>query len=136
MSARVILPEQEFAGYIFDLDGTLVDSMPVHYRAWRWALQKHGCPHHVFQWAEFVAHGGMAAPDIVADLNATYGLEMEPEVVAEEKRERYAWLLLNEHRYSHCPNGEYCFSQQSFSHQAHRGTQLQAMASVSCCHCP
>lgn len=96
MSARVILPEQEFAGYIFDLDGTLVDSMPVHYRAWRWALQKHGCPHHVFQWAEFVAHGGMAAPDIVADLNVTYGLEMEPEVVAEEKRERYAWLLLNE----------------------------------------
>ena len=26
MSARVTLPEQEFAGYIFDLDGTLVDS--------------------------------------------------------------------------------------------------------------
>ena len=37
MSARVLLPEQEFAGYIFALDGPLVDSMPVHYRAWRWA---------------------------------------------------------------------------------------------------
>lgn len=96
MNARVTLPEKEYAGYIFDLDGTLVDSMPVHYRAWRWALHKHGAPHDVFQWEEFVAHGGMAAPDIVADLNAVYGLSMNPEVVAEEKRNRYAWLLLNE----------------------------------------
>ena len=96
MSARVTLPEKAYAGYIFDLDGTLVDSMPTHYKAWRWALKKHGAPHEVFQWEEFVAHGGMAAPDIVADLNATYGLSMEPETVAEEKRNRYAWLLLNE----------------------------------------
>lgn len=96
MSARVTLPGKKYAGYIFDLDGTLVDSMPTHYAAWRWALQKHGAPYNVFQWQEFVAHGGMAAPDIVADLNRTYGLSMEPEVVAEEKRNRYAWLLLNE----------------------------------------
>ena len=82
MSARVTLPEKAYAGYIFDLDGTLVDSMPTHYKAWRWALKKHGAPHEVFQWEEFVAHGGMAAPDIVADLNATYGLCMDPESVA------------------------------------------------------
>ena len=96
MSARVTLPEKRYAGYIFDLDGTLVDSMPVHYKAWRWALREHGAPHHVFRWEEFVAHGGMAAPDIVADLNATYGLNMEPETVADDKRNRYAWLLQNE----------------------------------------
>lgn len=96
MSARVTLPAQTYAGYIFDLDGTLVDSMPTHFRAWRWALKKHGAPHEVFMWEEFVAHGGMAAPDIVEDLNQKYGLKMEPETVAEEKRNRYAWLLLNE----------------------------------------
>lgn len=96
MSARVTLPEKRYAGYIFDLDGTLVDSMPVHYKAWRWALREHGAPQHVFRWEEFVAHGGMAAPDIVADLNATYGLNMEPETVADDKRNRYAWLLQNE----------------------------------------
>ena len=96
MSARVTLPEKRYAGYIFDLDGTLVDSMPVHYKAWRWALREHGAPQHVFRWEEFVAHGGMAAPDIVADLNATYGLDMEPEAVADDKRNRYAWLLQNE----------------------------------------
>ena len=96
MSARVTLPEKRYAGYIFDLDGTLVDSMPMHYKAWRWALREHGAPQHVFRWEEFVAHGGMAAPDIVADLNATYGLNMEPETVADDKRNRYAWLLQNE----------------------------------------
>lgn len=96
MSARVTLPEKIYAGYIFDLDGTLVDSMPVHFKAWRRALHEHGAPYHVFQWEEFVAHGGMAAPDIVADLNATYGLSMEPETVADDKRNRYAWLLQNE----------------------------------------
>lgn len=96
MSARVILPGKRYAGYIFDLDGTLVDSMPTHYAAWRWALQKHGAPEDVFRWDEFVAHGGMAAPDIVADLNNKYGLQMEPELVAEEKRNRYAWLLETE----------------------------------------
>lgn len=96
MSARVTLPEKMYAGYIFDLDGTLVDSMPVHFKAWRWALREHGAPPEVFRWEEFVAHGGMAAPDIVADLNATYGLSMAPETVADDKRNRYAWLLENE----------------------------------------
>ena len=88
MSARVILPGKRYAGYIFDLDGTLVDSMPTHYAAWRWALQKHGAPENVFRWDEFVAHGGMAAPDIVADLNNKYGLQMEPELVAEESEDK------------------------------------------------
>lgn len=96
-SPRVTLPQQSYGGYIFDLDGTLVDSMPTHFRAWRWALHKHGAPHEVFLWDDFVAHGGMAAPDIVADLNRIYGLQMEPEVVADEKRERYAYLLESEH---------------------------------------
>lgn len=96
MSARVILPQTRYGGYIFDLDGTLVDSMPTHYKAWRMALQNHGAPHEVFLWDEFVAHGGMAAPDIVADLNRTYNLSMNPQAVATEKRERYDRLLETE----------------------------------------
>ncbi|MBQ8900249.1 MAG: HAD family phosphatase [Akkermansia sp.] len=96
MSSRVTLPEKQFGGYIFDLDGTLVDSMQTHYKAWRWALKTNGAPHHVFLWDEFLAHGGMAAPDIVADLNHTYGLQMEPYTVATMKREHYDYLLETE----------------------------------------
>lgn len=94
--ARVILPEKIYGGYIFDLDGTLVDSMPTHHRAWLYALRNNGAPAHAFLWDEFVAHGGMAAPDIVADLNRSYGLNMDPESVAAEKRARYDYLLETE----------------------------------------
>ncbi len=96
MSTRVQIPSRRFGGYIFDLDGTLVDSMATHHRAWRWALARHGAPPEAFLWDEFVAHGGMAAPDIVSDLNGKYGLSMPPEPVAEEKRARYAYLLETE----------------------------------------
>ncbi len=96
MTARVIIPERLYGGYIFDLDGTLVDSMAMHYRAWRWALAQNGAPPEAFRWHEFVAHGGMAAPDIVADVNACYGLSMPTEEVADMKRARYAYLLENE----------------------------------------
>ncbi len=97
MGARVVLPSRTYAGYVFDLDGTLVDSMSTHYRAWRWALHEHGAPPEVFHWQEFVAHGGMAAPDIVENLNRLHGLHMEAHRVAEEKREHYAYLLETEH---------------------------------------
>lgn len=93
---RVILPEKSYGGYIFDLDGTLVDSMAMHFKAWRWALAQHGAPHEVFLWAEFVAHGGMAATDIVTDLNGIYGLHMDPAQVAAQKRARYDYLVETE----------------------------------------
>lgn len=96
MTPRVVIPDKTFSGYIFDLDGTLVDSMPTHYRAWRYALRTHGAPKEIFLWDEFNAHGGMFAPDIVSDLNRTYGLSMDPKTVADCKRERYTYLLENE----------------------------------------
>ncbi len=96
MQPRVIIPEHRYGGYIFDLDGTLVDSMATHYRAWRWALAQNGAPPEAFRWNEFVTHGGMAAPDIVSNINARYGLSMPPHEVADMKRARYAWLLEHE----------------------------------------
>lgn len=96
MSARVTLPQKKYVGYIFDLDGTLVDSMETHYRAWRQALKENGAPHEVFLWEEFLAHGGMAAPDIVATLNNRYSLQMEPYAVAARKRECYDNMLETE----------------------------------------
>lgn len=96
MSTRVTLPDKIYSGYIFDLDGTLVDSMSTHYRAWRYALQNNGAPHEAFLWDEFIAHGGMAAPDIVSDLNRIYKLQMPPQLVAAQKRARYDYLLETE----------------------------------------
>ena len=36
------IPPGNFDGYIFDLDGTLVDTMPLHYIAWRDTFQEFG----------------------------------------------------------------------------------------------
>jgi beta-phosphoglucomutase-like phosphatase (HAD superfamily) len=31
---NLVIPTRAFGGYIFDCDGTLADTMPLHYRAW------------------------------------------------------------------------------------------------------
>ncbi len=42
-SARMVdLPERDYSAFIFDCDGTLVDSMPLHQEAWISALTAHG----------------------------------------------------------------------------------------------
>lgn len=50
---------------IFDNDGTLVDSMPVHYIAWRDALHEHGLD---MTEEQFYAMAGMAASQIIPTL--------------------------------------------------------------------
>src|ERR1051326_3089648 len=39
---KLDIPAGDFSGYIFDLDGTLIDTMPLHYRAGDAALRKAG----------------------------------------------------------------------------------------------
>ena len=36
------IPADGYRAVIFDCDGTLVDSMPLHYEAWIWALERNG----------------------------------------------------------------------------------------------
>lgn len=90
---RVRLPEQPYDGYIFDLDGTLVDSMPIHYRAWRQALEEAGAPREAFLPDEFYSCGGKSASDVVDYLNAAYGLAMDRKLVAERKRVIYLDIM-------------------------------------------
>lgn len=90
---RVRLPEKTYAGYIFDLDGTLVDSMPLHYKAWRLALKRAGAPHEAFLPQEFYSCGGKSARDVVRFINEKYGVLMDPDAVSEDKRATYLDLL-------------------------------------------
>ena len=36
------LPAGDFRAYLFDCDGTIADSMPLHYNAWNKALAEYG----------------------------------------------------------------------------------------------
>jgi beta-phosphoglucomutase family hydrolase len=57
-------------GLIFDLDGTIADTMPAHYKAWVAALGEHSVE---FPEALFYEFGGMPTPRIVEVLNERHG---------------------------------------------------------------
>ncbi|MFJ8045437.1 HAD family hydrolase [Kitasatospora sp. NPDC096147] len=84
------LPRGDFRAYLFDCDGTVADSMPVHYRAWSRAVGEWGG-----EFAEdlFHAWGGRPVADILADLNERQGLAMPVAEVARRREELYRELL-------------------------------------------
>ncbi len=87
---KLKIPAGEFRAYLFDCDGTIADSMPLHYIAWTTALGEWNCP---FDEELFYAWGGKPVAQIVADLNERYGLKMPVEAVAERKEGLYYELL-------------------------------------------
>ncbi len=76
-------PERAF---IFDLDGTLVDTMPSHFVAWTTVATRHGLH---FPEARFYALGGVPTAKIAAMLIEEAGLGLDPLAVAMEKEEAY-----------------------------------------------
>lgn len=78
------IPHGTFGGYIFDCDGTLVDSMPAHHEAWKLALAEFGHPG-IFPEEIFYSLGGVPTADIVAGLNERHGLRLDPEQVCLRK---------------------------------------------------
>ena len=77
-------------GIIFDCDGTLADTMPLHWRAWQVISRRHG-----FALAEdrFYALGGVPARDILKILSVEQGIALDPLAVAREKEAEYLPLL-------------------------------------------
>jgi HAD superfamily hydrolase (TIGR01509 family) len=87
---KLKLPAGSFNAYLFDCDGTIVDSMPLHYVAWKKALGEWNC-----EFAEelFYAWGGRPTEEIIATLNQQQGLRMPVENVASRKEEFYFKML-------------------------------------------
>ena len=71
-------------GLIFDCDGTLVDSMPLHMKAWEHVIVRYGAPYH----RDFVdSQKGMKETAIVTLYNQRFGTSLdEYSVVAEKQR--------------------------------------------------
>ena len=88
---KLILPAGNFHAYLFDMDGTIADSMPLHYIAWKHALAEYGCP--LFPEPLFYSWGGMPVREIVATLNQRHNLSMPIEEVAHRKEGLYYDLL-------------------------------------------
>lgn len=75
---------------IFDCDGTLADTMPLHWRAWRAVTRRHG-----LDLAEdrFYSLGGVPSRDILKILSAEQGVPLDPLAVAREKEAEYLPLI-------------------------------------------
>jgi HAD superfamily hydrolase (TIGR01509 family) len=87
---RLKLPEGSFKAYLFDCDGTVADSMPLHYVAWSKALSEWNCE---FSEELFYAWGGMPVAEIISTLNEKHGLTMPVEAVARRKEALYFQIL-------------------------------------------
>jgi len=87
---KLKLPDGLFKAYLFDCDGTIVDSMPLHYIAWKSALSEWNCE---FKEEIFYAWGGMPVAEIIASLNKQHGLKMPVNDVAMRKEALYFEIL-------------------------------------------
>ncbi|MEN0109323.1 MAG: HAD-IA family hydrolase [Planctomycetota bacterium] len=73
-------------GLVFDCDGTLADTMPLHKRLWDECLEGHG----VRLPPGFIdAHAGKPTDVIVAIINAEHGVAIDAEAFLAEKEGRF-----------------------------------------------
>jgi len=75
---------------IFDCDGTLADTMPLHWRAWQVITQRHRL--HLPE-ERFYALGGVPSRDILKMLSLEQGVPLDHLAVAREKETEYLPLI-------------------------------------------
>ncbi len=78
------IPPGPFRAYLFDLDGTVADSMPLHLISWQQATREFGAdfPTELFwQW------GGIPLPRTVEMLNERFGYTLDPAAVVHRKEQ-------------------------------------------------
>ncbi len=92
-STMITFDPTKYDGFIFDCDGTLADTMPLHYQAWSETLTAKLGRTSDFTEKMFYHFGGMPAREIVARLNHDYGYNLPPEQTAHEKEARFVELL-------------------------------------------
>jgi beta-phosphoglucomutase family hydrolase len=88
---KLDIPTGPFSGYIFDCDGTLVDTMPLHYRAWNVAMQRAGLAGQLDE-DLFYSLGGVPTRRVAELLGEHYRLALDPDRVFVEKEEIFLEL--------------------------------------------
>ena len=77
-------------GLIFDCDGTLADTMPLHWRVWRALASKHNFD---FPEERFYEFGGVPTRDILKILGEEQGIPLDHMAIAREKEAGYLPLV-------------------------------------------
>ena len=77
-------------GLIFDCDGTLADTMPLHWRVWQSVAKQHNF---LLSEERFYALGGVPSRDILKILADEQGVALDHLVIAQEKEAAYLSLI-------------------------------------------
>ena len=77
-------------GIIFDCDGTLANTMPLHWRAWQMVADRYKLH---FPQDRFYALGGVPSRDILKMLAEEQGITLDHLKAAHEKEEAYVPML-------------------------------------------
>jgi beta-phosphoglucomutase family hydrolase len=85
------IPPGDFAGYIFDLDGTLADTMPLHFRAWD-AAMRHAGLNCALDEDLFYSLGGVPTRRVAELIAEHYKLKVDPEAVFHHKESLFQEL--------------------------------------------
>jgi len=88
MNSSLPLPQPQ--GIIFDCDGTLADTMPLHWRAWQAVTSKYRL--HLPE-DRFYSLGGVPSRDILKMLSVEQGIALDHLAVAREKEAEYLPLI-------------------------------------------
>ncbi|AYO22738.1 beta-phosphoglucomutase family hydrolase [Vibrio owensii] len=76
-----------YKGLIFDMDGTLIDTMPAHLAAWQATADRFDFPFNQ-DWLHSL--GGMPSFKIVGEVNRQHGLSLDPKTVSRFKMDTFA----------------------------------------------
>ena len=77
-------------GIIFDFDGTLADTMPLHWQTWQVIMERYGLS---LSRERFYSLGGVPAREVLKMLSAEQGVALDPVAVAHEKEALYLTLI-------------------------------------------
>jgi beta-phosphoglucomutase-like phosphatase (HAD superfamily) len=80
----------QLKGIIFDCDGTLADTMPLHWRAWQAVVRRHKLH---FPEDRFYSLGGVPSRDIIKMLGEEQGIVLDHLAAAHEKEAEYLPLI-------------------------------------------
>ncbi len=87
-------PDRDYAAFIFDNDGTLAHSMPLHMEAWNAGLAEGEAPFRLDR-DRFMEVAGMALRQTIDHWNAHHRLQLDADLIIQTKNEFFA---TNRHR--------------------------------------
>jgi beta-phosphoglucomutase family hydrolase len=90
---NLAIPDRQFDAYIFDCDGTLADTMPLHFRAWTRIVGELGGS---LSEELFYQTGGKPTEQILDMLRDEHGLRVDDVKQAAQQKEDYFLELIHE----------------------------------------